>query len=239
MSKMLIIIFVAIVVVGSILIYSLIRPKNRKSNRKLNRASKKSNHIEPSLNPQDDEMDEMDDGVVSSARVLKNEDRDYQQEKQAKSASPKKVAKEQSLIMLYIMAPKGQPYNGYELLQALLSAGLRFGEMQIFHRYEQKTGRGKILFSLASATNPGTFELSKMGGFSCPGLILFLDLNKVQMPKKAFEIMLETVGQLSEDLGGEVLDESRQPLSKEKAVKLSQMIRQFEQDQPTPDLFAV
>jgi cell division protein ZipA len=126
-----------------------------------------------------------------------------------------------NLLMLYLMAPENQPYNGYELLQALLSAGLRYGKMQIFHRHEQKTGRGDILFSLASATSPGTFELPKMGGFSCTGLVLFFETAKVKDAKKAFEVMIDTVNQLAEDLGGDILDEAREPLCDDKIAEIA------------------
>lgn len=44
--------------------------------------------------------------------------------------------------------------------------------MNIFHRYQQLSGNGPVLFSLASATKPGTFELSKIGGYACAGLTL-------------------------------------------------------------------
>src|SRR3990167_6942283 len=64
-------------------------------------------------------------------------------------------------ISLHVMAPREYPYNGYELLQALLTNGLRYGDRNIFHRHETKTGRGRVLFSLASVNKPGTFELDR------------------------------------------------------------------------------
>nr|WP_304985336.1 cell division protein ZipA C-terminal FtsZ-binding domain-containing protein [Coxiella-like endosymbiont] len=64
---------------------------------------------------------------------------------------------------------------------------MRYGEKNIFYRHEMKTGRGQILFNLASVNKPGTFELSKMGSFSCPGLVLFLLLKRVPNPMTAFD----------------------------------------------------
>lgn len=127
-----------------------------------------------------------------------------------RSSSPSEI------IAIYLIANQGQPYSGYELLQALLTAGLRFGKMNIFHRHEEVSGRGEVLFSLASVVEPGTFEMNKMGGFSSPGLVLFLRINKVKDPLKAFEIMHTTAQQLIDDLGGEICDEYRRPLTAEK-----------------------
>src|SRR3990167_2175937 len=77
------------------------------------------------------------------------------------------------VVALYLMMPEGMTYAGYELLQALLSAGLRFGEHRIFHRHTHKDGRGDVLFHCASAIAPGTFDLTKMGSFTSQGLCLF------------------------------------------------------------------
>ncbi len=140
-------------------------------------------------------------------------------------------------IILHLVAPVDYPFGGYELLQSLLSNGLRYGDRNIFHRHETKTGRGCILFSLASLNKPGTFELSKMGSFSCPGLALFMLLKNVPDPMSAFDTLLETARQLTEDLGGEIWDEQRQPLNMDKVAQMRARIRHFEESQRTPDFF--
>lgn len=140
-------------------------------------------------------------------------------------------------ITLHVIAPQEYPYNGYELLQSLLASGLRYGAYNIFHRHETKTGRGRVLFSVASVNKPGTFELSKMGSFSCPGLTLFMVLKDAPDAMKAFDTLLEVAKQLAEDLGGEVWDEKRNALKKDKVAELRAYIKQFERNQQTPDFF--
>jgi cell division protein ZipA len=129
------------------------------------------------------------------------------------------------MIVLHAIADPEKLYAGYELLQAMLTAGFRFGKMNIFHRHEEMNGRGSILFSLASMVEPGTFEMNKMGGFSTPGLVLFMKTGDLQDPLKAFEILQNTAQQLVDDLGGEVCDEKRMVLSADKvAYWRSQML---------------
>lgn len=140
-------------------------------------------------------------------------------------------------VVFHVMAPKDYPYNGYELLQTLLASGLRYGEKQIFHRHESKTGKGRILFSLASVNKPGTFELSKMGSFTCPGLTLFMPLQRQVDISAAFETLLETTRQLAEDLGGEVWDDKRQVLTMQTVTELRARIRRFEEAARTNDFF--
>lgn len=135
------------------------------------------------------------------------------------------VGLQDKFIVIHVFAKEGQQFVGYELLQAILASGLRFGAMDIFHRYQDLAGKGPILFSLACATEPGTFEMQKMGGFSCTGLTLFFRLtNQVQDDLDRFELLLETARQLAEDLGGKLCNEHRQILCDQNLQDYRKMI---------------
>ena len=101
---------------------------------------------------------------------------------------------------------------GYELHQALLSAGLRFGDMNIFHRYDENDDE-KALFGLAAATPDGSFAVEDMGSFQCNGLLLFMRLNPKQKLMKSFDLMLDVARQLAEELGGEIYDDMHQVIN--------------------------
>ncbi|QLH43325.1 MAG: cell division protein ZipA [Coxiellaceae bacterium] len=143
-----------------------------------------------------------------------------------------------NLLIMSVMADPSQPYVGYELLQALLSAGFRFGKMNIFHRYQQLSGNGPVLFSLASATKPGTFELSKIGGYACAGLTLFMQVDDDKDLLMAFECMLDTAHQLIDDLGGQLWDDERKPLTEEKIAWWRTQLAAREENRHTSDMFA-
>lgn len=140
-------------------------------------------------------------------------------------------------IILFLRAPAGRQYGGYELLQSLLSCGLRFGENDIFHRYEQHPDGQIILFSIAAATKTGALNPADMGDFTCSGLSLFLTLNQHVYPSVNFELMLDTVRQLAEDLSGNILDEKQSPLTQDKVQQIREKIKQFETSQQTMELF--
>lgn len=140
------------------------------------------------------------------------------------------------LISLNLRAADDKPYAGYELLQALLSCGMRFGSMNIFHRHQKKTGAGPILFSLASCTQEGTFDLAQIGAFSCKGLVLFMKPKEVAQPAKVFELMLETADELISDLGGKVLNDHQQLLKKDDVLRCHQQLSAYEQAIKTSDL---
>ncbi len=116
-------------------------------------------------------------------------------------------------IILQLMAPKQRPYRGYELIQTLSSAGFHYGKMNIFHYYADPIEKQEHLFSLASAIEPGTFDLDHIGEINCPGLCLFMSIRKVNAARSTFELMLETAQILVQDLGGTLCDKQLRPLT--------------------------
>lgn len=138
-----------------------------------------------------------------------------------------------TILMVHVFAKDNKQFVGYELLQAILAAGLRFGEMDIFHRYQSLSGKGPILFSLACATEPGTFEMQKMGGFSCSGLSLFLRLsNNPTIDNERFELLLETAEQLKDDLDGELRSHDYTTLSARQIDAYKQQILMQGEESP-------
>lgn len=127
------------------------------------------------------------------------------------------------LVIFYLMAPRGKPFLGYELLQALYAVGLRFGDMSIFHSYTHSENPD-ILYSVASAVEPGIFDMANIGAFSCPGLSLFMMSKRLKHPTEVFEKMLETAYQLTEDLQGILYDDERKPLTDEKLAEYRQKL---------------
>lgn len=120
-----------------------------------------------------------------------------------------------ALIVIHAIAGVDKPYQGYDLLQALLANNLRFGDRKIFHRYDALTSSANPLYSVTSMNKPGTFDLPKMNGFSCDGLIFFAQLDLVEDPAAVCQMMLDGAEKLIGTLGGYLADESRAMLSTE------------------------
>lgn len=117
-------------------------------------------------------------------------------------------------VMMFLSAKDNRQLAGYELLQTLLAAGLRFGEGQIFHRHQHPNGQGPVLCSLAAATPSGVFDLQNIGAFSVRGLCMFMQASgNATIDAERFGIMLDTAKQLSEGLDANLLDGQRRPLS--------------------------
>ncbi len=114
------------------------------------------------------------------------------------------------IITFNVLPQDDESFSGYELLQAILASGLRYGDMKIFHRYQEKNDHSSVLFSLASATEPGTFDIDDMSANPCRGLTLFMQTSKLADPQAAYDLMLETAQQLADDLDAQVFDGKKQ-----------------------------
>ncbi|MDF2690354.1 MAG: zipA [Gammaproteobacteria bacterium] len=112
-------------------------------------------------------------------------------------------------IVLYVMAPRSTQYQGQTLVNTLKAQGLTLTDKRVFQLKEND----ELKFFVASAVNPGTFDLESIHSFSTPGLSFILDLSAVSKPNQVFAKMLEMVSNVAEELGGDVLDQNRQRLT--------------------------
>lgn len=128
-------------------------------------------------------------------------------------------------LMMFLLAKGERQLVGYELLQTLLSVGLRFGEGHLFHRHQFPNGQGTVLFSVAAATPSGIFDMQNIGAFSVRGLCLFMQPSgNSTIDAERFSVMLDTAKQLSEGLDTYLLDDNRKPLTDASVERYYQML---------------
>lgn len=134
-------------------------------------------------------------------------------------------------FMMFLLAKENRQFAGYELLQTVLAAGLRFGEGHLFHRHQFANGQGPVLCSLAAATATGVFDLQNIGAFSVRGLCLFMHASKnPSIDAERFGIMLETARQLSEGMDAQLLDDQRKPLTSEGIARYQRLLHIEQQE---------
>ncbi|WGL17414.1 cell division protein ZipA [Microbulbifer bruguierae] len=134
----------------------------------------------------------------------------------------------EEVLILNIMAPENDCFEGNDLLRVLLSSGLRFGDMNIFHYHCGEAGEGPALFSLANIVVPGTFDMSEMEDFTTPGISLFLALPAEVEALKAFDTLLHAARSIAEQLGGELKDENRSVFTAQTAEHYRQRVMEFQ-----------
>src|SRR5690606_34854114 len=136
-------------------------------------------------------------------------------------------AQPDEVIIINVMAPTGEYFQGDELLDVLLQNGMRFGDMSIFHRHQEATGQGPVLFSLANMVKPGTFELDTISNFQTPGVSLFMTLPIKADSLRAFDLMRDIAQDLCGQLGGDLKDENRSVMTRQTMEHCRQRITDY------------
>lgn len=125
-------------------------------------------------------------------------------------------AEAELVVVLNVMAPHGQQFEGAALRDALEGAGLRAGEMQLYHyRAEAQPADAPPVFSALNAVKPGTLDPTELEHMATPGVALVLRLPGLERPVEAFELMHSTAQALATALGGRICDQTRSALTKQ------------------------
>ncbi|MBD8481788.1 cell division protein ZipA [Pseudomonas coleopterorum] len=134
----------------------------------------------------------------------------------------------EEVLVISVISRSESGFRGPALLQNILESGLRFGEMDIFHRHESMAGNGEILFSMANAVKPGIFDLDDIDHFSTRAVSFFLGLPGPRHPKQAFDVMVAAARKLAHELDGELKDDQRSVLTAQTIEHYRQRIVEFE-----------
>ncbi len=132
------------------------------------------------------------------------------------------------VLAISVIVPQGQIISGAALLPSLLTLGMKYGEMNVFHRHQDNAGNGKVTFSLVNAMNPGTFDLDNMESFVTQGVSLFMTLPNASNAFEVFDQMLIAAKQLAAEFNGQLLDDKRSVLTKQTEQHYIGKIREFE-----------
>lgn len=134
------------------------------------------------------------------------------------------------IVTLFVVAREGTSFNGADLIVAAEKAGLEFGDMGIYHRLvEGKRELGPI-FSVANMLKPGSFDLGRVDALRTPGLSFFMTLPAPMPALDAWDTMLPTAQRLAELLDGQVLDEERNALGRQRIAHIRDELRGWDRD---------
>ncbi|MCP5304599.1 MAG: cell division protein ZipA [Chromatiaceae bacterium] len=119
---------------------------------------------------------------------------------------------ERKLVIINLVAKSGD-FAGPDIERACADNRLGLGDMSIYHRREG--GGGRVIFSIASMVEPGTFPVDGMDDFQTPGLTMFTQLPGVRDGVEIYDEMLVTANRLAVALQGELQDERHNKLTRQ------------------------
>ena len=142
-------------------------------------------------------------------------------------AEPNAPEQEQKIITLRIVARNHSFFAGDELALCLRGIGLRHGKFGIYHRHDGND-ESKIIFSVASLVEPGSFDVKDLKSQEIPGISLFMVLPGPIEGVQAFDLMMVAARALSQSLDADLLDESGSTLSIQRESYMREEIVQFQ-----------
>ena len=134
------------------------------------------------------------------------------------------------IVTLFVVAREGGYFNGPDLVVAAEKAGLEFGDMGIYHRLVDGKRELGPIFSVANMLKPGNFDLSRLDGLHTPGVSFFMTLPAPLPALDAWDAMLPTAQRLAELLDGQVLDEERNALGRQRIAHIRDQLRGWDRD---------
>jgi cell division protein ZipA len=135
------------------------------------------------------------------------------------------------IVTVYVAAPEGQTFAGSDIIVAVEKTGLVYGHLGIFHRMPATASEYGAVFSVANMLRPGRFDMADIQSLRTPGLSLFMVLPNALSALDAWDAMLPTAQRLAELLGGQVLDEERNALGRQRIQHLRDELRAYDRAQ--------
>lgn len=135
------------------------------------------------------------------------------------------------VIVFHLIARRPDRFDGKAMLALMLESGLRYGEMNIFHRHREVRGDEELQFSVANAVEPGTFDIDTMEEQEFAGITFFLKLPGPHDALGALDRMLAIGKRMADELDGELKDEQHSVLTPQTMEHLRQRVQEFERRQ--------
>lgn len=134
------------------------------------------------------------------------------------------------IVSLFVIARDGHPFNGADLIVAAEKAGLEYGDMAIYHRLVDGKRELGPIFSVANMVKPGSFDLTRLDALNTPGLSFFMALPGPITALDAWDTMLPTAQRIAELLDGQVLDEERNALGRQRIAHIRDELRGWDRE---------
>jgi cell division protein ZipA len=134
------------------------------------------------------------------------------------------------IVTLFMVARDRGQFSGADLVVAAEKAGLEFGDMGIYHRLVDGKRELGPIFSVANILKPGNFDLSRLDSLRTPGLSFFMTLPAPLPALDAWDAMLPTAQRMAELLDGQVLDEERNALGRQRIAHIRDELRGWDRD---------
>jgi len=160
--------------------------------------------------------------------------------KQNSQTQPKKPAVPQQFVVLHVIAAEGRSFSGQSIFESTQTLGMALGKHNVFHYPADAAYVGDSAFCMVNMTPEGSFDIEHLDDIQTNGVSLILTLPTMYSDGlTVFSNMLAVAQALSKKLGGDIIDQTRMPLTAELVTNMRADIEKFEsqfRQQQSPEL---
>ncbi len=169
-------------------------------------------------------------GIENSASVIEptSDPTDSRSEMMVQGGSLRQQPDPTNVLVMTVVANGPEGFDGKLLLQLVLACGMRFGEMDIFHRFEDGIDSGAVQFSMANATGTGVFDISTIETLNTRAVSFFMSMEEPREVMNALQCMLATAETVASHMKGELVDDNRLLMRPQTQEHYRQRVRDFE-----------
>lgn len=224
----LILIIIGVAIIAGILLFGNPERRKRRHASRRQQGEQGADSVETAASGQEVIQQELEDigNLIAEERDLNEADLDLAPPAAAPAVPAAAVPEPDMIVSVYLRARVNRKISGVQLLEATTRAGLRFGDMNIFHRIPE--GDSRPVFSLANLVSPGHFDPDGWNLFETPGVSLFLSLPGPLDGLDAWDAMFATGQRLSELLHADLLDDKQRPLTRQRVAEIRESVREYD-----------
>ena len=149
------------------------------------------------------------------------------QQHTSSAATPLATNATQMVVVFHVVAHEPEMFTGPMIEQMMSELELEHGEMGVYHYNVERLNKKQSVYCVANMLKPGIFDLQSMDSFETPGLTFILQLPGPEDELKSFNIMTEHAQRLAAFLNGDLLDENRNPVSKQSITSYKEQVQLF------------
>ncbi|WP_411170688.1 cell division protein ZipA C-terminal FtsZ-binding domain-containing protein [Clostridium sp. MB05] len=123
---------------------------------------------------------------------------------------------------------ESQGVLGKEIETLMKELNLEWRDMDLYHLPNTCTNGDDVLFSVATNTNLGYFMPNQMNEFKYKDLVFVMNISRTYKPIEVFEIMWNGILYIQEKIGGTIVNEKNEEISKEFYIKeIRETVKRF------------
>lgn len=178
------------------------------------------NQVYETLNPHPDAHTHLAPDVIDTAQLSEWDGEstilDEHIAEHTRSEEDSILVQAEQIIAIHLLPKTGRPLEGRLVLKLLRNHGLRFGEMDLFHRFKEASGEGAMMFSVLKYTQegPAGFDLDTIEQEQFEGLSFFLALPGIK-PLEGFDMMMSIAQRIGQECYANLLDDEMNQLSEQ------------------------